>query len=47
MTLKIRHIEPDLADQLRARALAEGISVAEHVRRTLLATHPDGAPDER
>lgn len=45
VTLTIRRLEPALGARLRARADAQGLSVEEHVRRTLRATHPD-APEE-
>jgi plasmid stability protein len=41
VTLTIRRLEPELGVRLRAAASKEGLSVEEHVRRTLRATHPD------
>jgi predicted HicB family RNase H-like nuclease len=40
VTLTIRRLEPELGARLRARAAREGLSVEEHVRRTLRAAHP-------
>jgi hypothetical protein len=39
-TLTVRRIEPDLGARLRESARKEGLSVEEHVRRTLRAAHP-------
>jgi plasmid stability protein len=46
VTLTIRRLEPELGARLRARADQEGLSVEEHVRRTLRAAHPADAPGE-
>jgi plasmid stability protein len=46
VTLTIRRLEPELGSRLRERAKKEGLSVEEHVRRTLRATHPADAPAE-
>ncbi|MFM7347593.1 MAG: FitA-like ribbon-helix-helix domain-containing protein [Tagaea sp.] len=46
VTLTIRRLEPELGAQLRTTARARGLSVEEHVRRTLRATHPSTAPGE-
>jgi plasmid stability protein len=46
VTLTIRRLEPELGQRLRARAGKEGLSVEEHVRRTLRAAHPSATEAE-
>jgi plasmid stability protein len=46
VTLTVRRIEPELGARLRALARKEGLSVEEHVRRTLRAAHPANAAGE-
>lgn len=46
VTLTIRRLEPELGARLRTTARAQGLSVEEHVRRTLRATHPSAEPGE-